>query len=143
MSSTHVRALAAIFACVAVYGLTLGLLRPLISLILESRDYSRSIIGLVASAPAIGVLLSSFIIPPLIHRYGIRAFMIGTLILDLCVVLFYPLFDNLWAWIAISMLSGTTINCLLVASETWVNEITPDASRGRVMGLYGTTMAAA
>ncbi|MGI9284082.1 MAG: MFS transporter, partial [Pseudomonadales bacterium] len=42
-----------------------------------------------------------------------------------------------------SMLSGTTINCLLVASETWVNEITPDASRGRVMGLYGTTMAAA
>ena len=41
------------------------------------------------------------------------------------------------------MMIGVTTNCLLVTSETWINEIVSDTNRGRLMGLYNALFTAA
>ncbi len=134
--SERKRALAAIFACVTIYGLTLGLIRPLVALILESRGTEKSLIGLNATMPAFGMLIIAPLIPLLIRKMGIRNFLLSCLTLDVCMILFYPLFDHLYAWMIIGLIAGAATNALLVASETWINEIAVDATRGRVMATY-------
>lgn len=135
------KVLAAILACVAIFGLTLGLSRPLLSIILESRDISRTLIGLNATMPAFGMLLSAPIIPMLTQRFGMKAFLIACLAIDLCAFLCYPLFDFLYAWFAIGVVTGAAGNCLLVASETWINEVVVDKNRGKILGFYNAIFA--
>ena len=136
------KALFAIFACVAIYGFTIGLSRPLLAIILESRGIDRTFIGLNAAMPAIGILLSALFIPRFVEKLGMQRFLVACLVIDLCVLLQFPRFDHLYAWFALSMVMGATTNCLLVASETWINEIVDDANRGRLMGLYNALIAA-
>ncbi len=141
--SERKRALAAIFACVTIYGLTLGLLRPLISLILESRSVEKSVIGLVATMPAFGMLIISPLIPRFIKAIGIKHFLLACLFVDVCMILCYPLLDNIYAWMVIGLIAGAATNALLVSSEIWVNEIAVDETRGRVMATYNALFVAA
>ncbi len=136
------KALFAIFACVAMYGFTLGLSRPLLALILDARGVDRSIIGLNAAMPAIGIFLSTPFIPALVEKLGMRRFLLLALALDLVTLLQFPRFDHLYAWFALGISLGAMTNCLLVSSETWINEIVADANRGRLMGLYNGLLAA-
>ncbi len=142
-ASERKRALAAIFACVTIYGLTLGLIRPLLSLILEARAFDKTHIGLIASMPAFGMLIISPLIPSLIRSLGIKWFLFSCLLVDVCMILSYPLLDNYYAWCGISLIAGAATNAMLVSSETWVNEIAKDATRGRVMALYNALFIAA
>lgn len=136
------RVLAAIFACAAVYGITFGLSNPLLSLILESRGVSRTLIGLNAAMPAFGLLLGSLMMPTLIRFFGIKHFLLLCLVVDLCMFLMFPLLDHLYAWFVIRFISGIAVNGLFIASEIWINEITLDENRGRILGIYNTFLAA-
>ena len=136
------KALFAIFACVAMYGFTLGLGRPLLALILEARGIDRSIIGVNAAMPAIGIFLSTPFIPMLVEKLGMRRFLVLVLAVDVIVLLQFPRFDHLYAWFFLGIFLGAMTNCMLVTSETWINEIVDDANRGRLMGLYYALLAA-
>lgn len=136
------KALFAIFACVAMYGFTLGLGRPLLALILEARGIDRSIIGVNAAMPAIGIFLSTPFIPVLVEKLGMRRFLVLVLAVDVIVLLQFPRFDHLYAWFFLGIFLGAMTNCMLVTSETWINEIVDDANRGRLMGLYNALLAA-
>ena len=136
------KALFAIFACVAMYGFTLGLGRPLLALILEARGIDRGIIGVNAAMPAIGIFLSTPFIPMLVEKLGMRRFLLLVLAVDVIVLLQFPRFDHLYAWFFLGIFLGAMTNCMLVTSETWINEIVDDANRGRLMGLYNALLAA-
>ena len=143
MRNNRNKALYAIFACAAIFGFTMGLSRPLLALILEARGIERTYIGMNAAMPAIGMLISAPFIPLMIEKLGMQRFLLLCLALDLCVLLQYPRFDHLYVWFALGMMLGVTTNCLLVTSETWINEIVSDTNRGRLMGLYNALFAAA
>jgi len=136
------RLLAAIFACVAIYGLTVGLTNPLLSLILESRGTSRTLIGLNAAMPAFGTFLVAPFIPRLLAWFRAKRFLQCCLFADLLLYLMFPIFDHLYAWFCIRLVMGAATNGLLTISETWVNEIIHDGVRGRVIGGYNMMLAA-
>lgn len=144
-ASARGRTLAAVIACIAVYGMTVGFSTPLLSLILEARGVSRTLIGLNAVMPAIALMLFSPFIPRLVRRMGLRRFLVTCLLADCALLLSLPVFDSLPAWFAIRFVMGATIGGLFVASETWINAIAGDDARGRIIALYNTvfyTMAA-
>ncbi len=141
-SQNNKKQLHAIFACIAIYGLTLGLNHPLIALILESRNVHPSIIGLLAATPAIGMLLIAPTIPSMVRRFGLKPFLLGCFVADLMFFLMFPLFDNIYVWFVIRLLMGASTNALLTTSEAWINEIVDDENRGRTLGLYTAIMAA-
>ena len=135
------RSLLAAMACISIYGVTIGLTTPLLSLILESRGVGSSTIGLNAAMPAFGTLLMAPLIPRLVAWLGVRAFVFWCLLLDVLLILALPLFDTLHAWFLIRLLMGATATGLFVASETWINEIAIEEQRGRVVGLYNSVLA--
>lgn len=131
------RSIAAAIACISVFSITTGFASPLISLILESRDVSRSVIGTMASVPSFAILVSTPFIPRLVAKIGIRRFISVCIGLEFVLFLLLPLFDNLVAWFVIRAIMGASGSGLFVASETWINAVAQERTRGRVLAIYG------
>ncbi|MGO8920508.1 MAG: MFS transporter [Stellaceae bacterium] len=134
--------LAAAIAAVAVFGIGIGFSAPLFSLLLEARGTVTSLIGLNAAAGYFGVILGPLWTPRLVRRFGIRAFLLACLGLDIVLFLAMGLFDGLMAWFALRLLLGMVGSSLFTATEAWINLLAGDASRGRVIGLYAAALAA-
>lgn len=139
-SSDRRRALIAIIVCMALVGLTIGLSYPLLSLILEMRGHSRTVIGLNAAMPAVAMLLLSPLLPRAIAATGVRRFLVLCAFGDALLLLALKAFDSLPAWFLLRFLLGLTGAGLFVAAETWVNEVADDSTRGRLLAIYAIAM---
>ena len=121
-----------------VYGLTL----PLLSLVLDSQGYSKTIIGLsiVAQASA-GVLLAP-LMPRLIMRFGAARVMQLASLLAAVMLVMLGLFQDVYLWFPMRFLLGASGSMLWSASETVINELADNDWRGRIIGMYGSAGAA-
>lgn len=135
------QSLLAAISCVAVFGVTVAVMAPLISLVLEARGIDRTTIGALAAMPAVSLLATNPFIPAVVARIGLRRFILGCIALQLVLTLLMPLLDDLAAWFVLRGLMGAAVNGLFVASETWINAIAEERSRGRVLAVYGTVLS--
>lgn len=138
----QMRPLVAIISTISVYGLTAGLGFPLISLNLEARGVSETLIGANAAMLAFAMLALSPLAPALIARFGFRRLVLSALVVEALCFAALPIKFDLIYWMAIRVIMGASATVLFVAAETWVNEITSDAQRGRVIGVYVTVLSA-
>lgn len=134
--------LAAAIAATAVFGAGAGFGAPLFSLLLEERGTATSLTGLNAAAAYLGVILGPLWTPPLVRRFGIRAFLLACLGLDVVFFLAMRPFDGLWTWFALRLLLGMVGSSVFTAAEAWINLLAGDASRGRVIGFYIAALSA-
>ena len=132
------RSLAAVLSTVFGVGLCIGMATPLVSLTLESRGYSSSVIGLVAGAYAAAVLVAGPVVPWATHRIGpLAALFLGTAVSAAALALF-PFAAHLAVWLVLRMAMGAANAFDWVVSETWINSLATEANRGRVVALYAT-----
>ncbi len=136
------RSLAAIIACISIYGVVLGLTSPLLSLILEARGVDSTIIGLNAATPALAMLLVSPFTPAIIRAVGFRLAILASLAVEGVVLLLFPAFPGLIAWFGLRFILGGSGVLLFIAAETWINQVASEATRGRVVAIYVTAVAA-
>ena len=118
------RGLAAIIACIAIYGVVLGLTSPLLSLILEARGIDSTIIGLNAATPALAMLLIAPFAPAIIQRAGFRLAILASLAIEGVVLLLFPAFPGLAAWFVFTetqLYTATTLVVLETAEKKVVN----------------------
>ena len=120
--------------------MTFSIYSPLLSLLLEQRGASNSLIGSLATTPAIGVMLSSFVVPYCLKMAGGRKLLLVGVFVEIFLIIWLMLTDKLLAWFVIRFLGGFSGGIVFVVSETWLNEITPELLRGRVIGLYNTML---
>ena len=80
--------LAAICA-ITVFGFTLGLMFPLLSLIMEKQGISSQLIGYNSAMQPLGIVLSVFVIPYVVRRFGAKRGVIGAGILTAAVIVSY------------------------------------------------------
>ncbi|MFO1352985.1 MAG: MFS transporter [Gammaproteobacteria bacterium] len=140
-SSARWRVLAAIIASISVVGLAAGLTGPLVSLNLDYRGVDSTLIGVIAGAPALGVLLFSPYVPGLVARLGARATLqlaIGVGAGSIVALPFLPLY---WQWLPPRILTGMAIGTLFTVSETWINQIAEEHNRGKMVGVYATVFS--
>jgi MFS family permease len=133
------RAITAVIACISVYGISIGLTTPLISLRLEELGHDRLIIGVMASMPALATLLASPFVPRLIFISRPRDFLLLCLLFDLVAFIGLALWQSLSAWFLLRFLLGVSSTAIFVACETWINELAEEHRRGRVIGVYNAT----
>ena len=133
--------LMAVIACIVCYGAVLALAPPLLGLLMERRGIDASVIGLVATAPALATLAAAPLVPAIAARLGVRRFLLGCLAIEALCFLALPATDDIWLWFAIRFVAGATGVGLFVASETWINTLAVDAWRGRVLSLYNMALA--
>jgi len=135
------RSLTAAIASVATFGISIGFSSPLFSLLLEARGTDASVIGLNATCAYLGVIVGPLSTPPLVRRFGIRAFLLACLALDVLLFLAMRLFPSLGAWFLLRVGLGLAGSSIFAATEAWINMLASDAGRGRIIGLYAASLA--
>lgn len=132
--------LAAVLASAGIYAVMAGLTHPLLTLILRGRGSSDTLIGLNTAMMPLGFVVSSPLVPLLAASFGAARVALFTFALNGLLLLAIGATGTL-LWFPLRFLLGFSVNCLFVISEAWINQLVDPRYRGRVMGLYATTIS--
>ena len=141
-SARRWRSLAAVMASAAGAGLTIGLTVPLISLVLERDGVGTALIGLNTAISALAVVVMAPVLPRLVGFLGTLPSMVLGIAVSAVAILLFPVFPGLAAWFGLRFVLGLGMAVHWVVSEAWINTVAAEDSRGRVIGVYVTVLAA-
>jgi MFS family permease len=135
------RILAALFSSSLGVGIIFGFQPPLIALVLSRMGASSFSIGAVSAVGLIAVMLFGPVYPRAIGWLGLKGSVITGVLAGAVVLLSMGLWPHVPVWLGLRFLSGCALGLAWIASEIWMNVASDDASRGRVMGVYGTVFS--
>lgn len=124
-----------------MFGFTFGLMFPLLSLIMESRGVPSQWIGYNAAMHPIGIVLSVFVIPVAVRRFGAKRAVLAAALLTALVILSYPFSPVFWGWFVLRFLQGFFVSILFAVSEAWIVKFARGAWRSRILALYTSILA--
>jgi MFS family permease len=133
--------IAAAIASISVVGIAIGLGVPLLSVILETRGHSASMIGLNTAVAGLASIAAAPIATPLALRLGVARtilLMIATGALAFIGFYFAPSF---WMWFPLRALLHVALTVLFILSEFWISVSAPPHRRGFVLGIYATVLS--
>lgn len=122
-------------------GLIFGFQPPLMALVLSRAGASSAAIGAVTAASLVAVILLGPLYPRVIVRLGLKRSIIVGVSAATLIMLLMPAWPTVGAWMALRFLSGCVLGLTWIASEIWMNNVSDDATRGTIMGLYGTVFS--
>jgi len=135
------RVLLAMFSVIAIYGLTVGFLYPLISIRMENWGYSSAWIGFMGTLPFLASVFVAPLIPVIIRTANVSKLVFLSICADIFFLAVMAFIENIYVWFVCRFFTGVAGTVLFVVSETWINEIAEDRTRGRVIGLYTLTFS--
>lgn len=116
---------------------------PVLAVLLQRAGHSTAAIGAFAMIPFLMVGLLIPVVPRLLARWGVvRTYRWGAA-LEMAGALGYAAGDGLLVWSISSVVSGAGAAALWNATEALLAREAPPDKRGRVMGLYQTSLGAA
>jgi MFS family permease len=133
--------IAAAIGCNAINAVGLSLSLPLLSVLLEERGASGTMIGLIAAMSGVATLIVSPFASGLVHRFGVAATLIGSIILSAASFFAFYFAEPLWLWFLLRFVNGVALALTLVASEFWINAMVPTRRRGFITALYTTVQS--
>ena len=133
--------LLAAVAAITVFGFTFGLMFPLLSLIMESKGVPSQWIGINSAMHPIGIVLSIFVIPYAVRRFGAKRAVIGSGLITAAVIICYPLFPIFWWWFGLRLLQGFFVSILFAISEAWIVRFAEGPWRTRILAIYTSIFA--
>nr|HPD82914.1 MFS transporter [Alphaproteobacteria bacterium] len=113
-----------------------GLQGTLLGIRASIEGFDTKTIGLIMSLYYLGFLGGSYYVPKLVGKVGhIRVF---TALASLAstTVLLHGLYPDPWLWALIRAFTGFAYAGLYIVVESWLNDISTNKNRGRVMSLY-------
>ncbi|WP_350334624.1 MFS transporter [Coralliovum pocilloporae] len=133
--------LLAAVASITSVGMGLSLMSPLLSLVLEAKGFSDSLIGLNTMIGAIGALVSTLITTTIARHIGVSLTMILTPFLTAGLVLSLYFISWIPAWFPIrfAIVFGLTVHFIL--SEFWIVSGSASHRRGFWMAIYATSLS--
>lgn len=142
-SQRHIGRLAfAITTCATVFTIMQGLTYPLLALILNRMDVPEWLIGLNAAAMPVGMIVSAPLAPRVMRLFGGYRLTVASLLTSAVCLLAIKMLPDPWLWMPLRLLMGTSLGCILVVNESWINQIAGDAHRGRIIGFYSAVLSA-
>lgn len=136
MFNKHTLPIAGLMSGVALLLIGNGLLGTLLAIKGNEAGFSDTLLGLLGSGYFAGYLLGSVFARPLIQRVGhIRAFAFFAAGLA-GIALLHGLFVSATTWVVLRVLAGASVVSLYTLIESWLNDQTPQAQRGRIFAMY-------
>jgi MFS family permease len=136
------RGVAAATGCISIVGLMTGLVWPLLALRLDAQGVDSRLIGFSSAIHALAIVVGSLIAPRLVGRLGLVNTIYGCIATAIGALLLLPLFPNVYAWFPVRFALGAATSTIFVAGETWIIQVAPPETRGRIVGLFGFVWAA-
>ncbi len=131
----------AIIIVAMIFGMTYSLTSALIALDLSENGFSEALIGANAAMHAVGVLAMAFVLPRIAARFGLKQTVIGALFAAAGLLMLFPFLTALWVWFLLRVLLGAASETLFVLSETWLNALSSEAVRARMMAAYTAALS--
>lgn len=138
----QIAAIAAAITCVAVVGIGLSLSIPLLSIEMERRGASSTLIGLSTAVGGLGSIVTLPFVPRLAARVGVVPLLCLSLTVAAASLAAFPLVPGIALWFPLRFVFSVMLGALFVLSEYWINAAAPPERRGLVMGIYATVLAA-
>ncbi|MGV1949246.1 MFS transporter [Agrobacterium vitis] len=135
-------AIAVVILSVTAFAIAQGLTFPLISLVLQSRGMSGSMIGFNSAGYAVGAATAVLTIDKLTVRFRGDRLIIAALFGCSVSLAAFALTDYLPFWFAARFVIGFCASLISILSGAWLNTASPDPIRGRISGFYGAGMCA-
>ena len=135
------RSIAAAIASISVVGIAIGLGVPLLSVILEARGYSATMIGLNTAFAGIASIAAAPIAVPIAARLGVVPAMLLMIAAGGFAFLGFYAVDDFWLWFPLRVVLHTALTVLFILSEFWITGSAPARSRGLVLGIYATCLS--
>jgi MFS family permease len=113
-----------------------GMLYTLVVVRATTAGFSTGAIGVMQSSYQVGWLIAAMLIPFLIRRVGhIRVFAVVAALGSAVILMHVVLVDEL-AWIVERMVMGICTAGLMVAAESWLNDMATNRDRGKTLAMY-------
>jgi MFS family permease len=143
MLRSHLVPLAAVIVASAIFQLSNGTLGTILPVRLGLAEAGELATGLIATAYAGGFVIGCVIGARVIRTVGhIRAFATFAATAAVASLLFQVAVDTA-LWFMLRVIHGICIAGLSTVVDSWINERTPNAARGRVIALYTITITLA
>jgi MFS family permease len=113
-----------------------GMLYILVVVRAREAGFSTQAIGLMQSSYQVGWLIAAMLIPFLIRHVGHVRVFATVAALGSAVILTHLFLVDAYAWIAERMIMGVCTAGLMVAVESWLNDLSENNDRGKTMAIY-------
>jgi MFS family permease len=133
--------ISAAVASISVVGIAIGLGMPLLSIILETRGHSASMIGLNTAVAGIASIAAAPLATPLAVRFGVVWTMLAMILLGAFAFVGFYFAPAFWMWFPLRILLHLALTVLFILSEFWISSSAPPRRRGLVLGIYATVLS--
>ncbi|MFU0504543.1 MFS transporter [Pseudaminobacter sp. NGMCC 1.201702] len=133
--------ISAAVASISVVGIAIGLGMPLLSIILETRGHSASMIGLNTAVAGIASIAAAPLATPLAVRFGVVWTMLAMILLGAFAFVGFYFAPAFWMWFPLRVLLHLALTVLFILSEFWISSSAPPRRRGLVLGIYATVLS--
>jgi len=137
----HWPALFAAISAITAVGIAIGLGLPLLSIILEKRGVSSTMIGLNSAMAGVAAMVAAPISTMIARRFGVVTTMVLSIVAAAVSALGFYFAEALWMWFPLRIVFHGAITILFVLSEFWINTAAPPSRRGLVLGIYATVLS--
>lgn len=128
--------LAAVLASTVGLGVAYGIGYTITTVQLAAWGAPGWLVGLGGSAPSLAVLALVPFAPRIAARLGpVPAMVAGSAVMALTFALM-PVLQGSWWWVLLRLVSGVGLILPWLVGETWINTVSSDATRGRVLAVY-------
>jgi MFS family permease len=128
--------LLAVLSSTAGLGLAYGIGFTVTSLRFEAWGEPGWMVGLAGAAPAFAVLLLVPFGPMIAARVGAAPAMLAGAVVMAATFLLMPVLATPEWWLVLRVLAGAGLALPWLVGETWINTVSPDRWRGRVLAAY-------
>lgn len=139
--ATRWRSAAAAIAAISVVGIAIGLGMPLLSIILEQRGYSATLIGLNSAVAGVVSIAAAPFAVPLAARLGVARTMLAMIAAGGVSFPGFYFVDSFALWFALRAVLHMALTVLFILSEFWIISAAPPQRRGLLLGVYTTCLS--
>lgn len=142
-SVTEIRwlSICAAIASISVVGVAIGLGVPLLSVILEARGYSATVIGANTAVAGIASIAAAPFATPLAARFGVVPLMLSMIVAGGFAFIGFYFAPHFWMWFPLRAVLHFALTMLFILSEFWISTSAPPHRRGLVLGVYATVLS--
>ncbi|MFK3778410.1 MFS transporter [Agrobacterium sp. NPDC089420] len=137
----HWPSLIAAISAISAVGVAIGLGLPLLSIILEKRGISSTMIGVNSAMAGIAAMMAAPVTSKIAHDFGVARTMLLAVVISAVSALGFYFAEAFWMWFPLRIVFHGATTTLFILSEYWINMTAPPKKRGMVLGIYATGLA--
>lgn len=131
------RYLGAVFLSNGCAAVAFAILSPTLVANLARSHTSAFLIALTTSIWALPNVVAGPLYSRLIARFDPRLSLRAGVLCSIGAFLLFPVFPNVWAWIALQLVGGAVLGHFFLVMEAWLNHFSSESMRARMTAIYG------